>query len=408
MISVRVRKGYDLNIKGKPSLELEVLKKPSHVAALPEKIPFVKPRLLVKTGDRVSIGTALFEDKRNPDMKFLSPGGGQVSAINFGPRRVIREVVIKLDENESGEEFRAISENEIEGMPREELLRTLMNGGENGELFRYGLLILRQLCQNVHVGAAWGSPLLSADAFRPLITHICKGEYPATHPGVLCYHTKTSAEENRSWYVRGQDVLLLAHLLKTGTYPTERIVAVGGSSAKQRRHVRTRIGVPLRDIAGNPSPNGDTRYVVGGTLTGYTGSKESYLGFYETALTLLPEGLEKEAFGFVRPGFKKPSYSRTFLSAINPSDLTMNCNLHGDVRACVNCGTCASVCPVDILPQFTMKCVLADEVEESLEHGLLDCVECGLCSYVCPSKIELRDILRKAKAEYYKELEAGD
>ena len=47
--------------------------------------------------------------------------------------------------------------------------------------------------------------------------------------------------------------------------------------------------------------------------------------------------------------------------------------------------------------------MLAGEVEESVEHGLLDCVECGLCSYVCPSKLELFATLKTAKAEFYKE-----
>ncbi len=81
----------------------------------------------------------------------------------------------------------------------------------------------------------------------------------------------------------------------------------------------------------------------------------------------------------------------------------MDCNRHGGVRACIACGYCAQVCPVDILPQLTFKAVLADTVEEFLAHGLLDCVECGLCTYVCPSKIELADILVQAKAAYYKE-----
>jgi Na+-transporting NADH:ubiquinone oxidoreductase subunit A len=58
---------------------------------------------------------------------------------------------------------------------------------------------------------------------------------------------------------------------------------------------------------------------------------------------------------------------------------------------------------VDILPQFTLKCLLADELEEALAHGLLDCVQCGLCSYVCPSKIELAGILTKFKGSYYLE-----
>ena len=75
--------------------------------------------------------------------------------------------------------------------------------------------------------------------------------------------------------------------------------------------------------------------------------------------------------------------------------------MHGGYRACIACGYCAEVCPVDILPQFTYKAVMAEETEEALEHGLLDCVECGLCSYVCPAKIELLESFRTARSDYY-------
>ena len=77
--------------------------------------------------------------------------------------------------------------------------------------------------------------------------------------------------------------------------------------------------------------------------------------------------------------------------------------MNGEERACIACLHCASVCPVDILPQLTYKAILAEEVEEYLEHGLLDCVECGLCTYVCPSKIELTRTFIAAKAAYAKE-----
>jgi Na+-transporting NADH:ubiquinone oxidoreductase subunit A len=127
------------------------------------------------------------------------------------------------------------------------------------------------------------------------------------------------------------------------------------------------------------------------------------MGLFETALTVLPEGDTEELLGFARPGFKKPSHSRTFFSFFNRKPLESNCNRGGGLRACVNCGYCAEVCPVDILPQYTLKSIVADEVEESLQLGLLDCVECGLCSYVCPSKIEVKSILKKAKDAYYKE-----
>ena len=71
MISILVKKGYTPQIAGKPSQEVETLKKPHSVALLPEKIPFIKPRLKVKVGDKVNIGSTVFEDKRNPDIKFL-------------------------------------------------------------------------------------------------------------------------------------------------------------------------------------------------------------------------------------------------------------------------------------------------------------------------------------------------
>jgi len=99
----------------------------------------------------------------------------------------------------------------------------------------------------------------------------------------------------------------------------------------------------------------------------------------------------------------KPSHSRAFLSVFNKTPFVPDTGRHGEERACINCGSCTGVCPVDILPQFTVKTILAGEVEESLAHGLLDCVECGLCTYVCPSKIELNSILQKAKKSYYKE-----
>jgi len=65
MISVRLKKGFSLKVAGAPSLELKEIEKPSYVAVLPDKIPFVKPRLKVGMGDSVKVGSVLYEDKRN-------------------------------------------------------------------------------------------------------------------------------------------------------------------------------------------------------------------------------------------------------------------------------------------------------------------------------------------------------
>ncbi len=149
----------------------------------------------------------------------------------------------------------------------------------------------------------------------------------------------------------------------------------------------------------------DVRFVVGGIFTGYTGRPDGYMGLFQTSLTLLPEGDRREFLALINPGLRKLSYSRAFLSSFHPALLDTDCNLHGGLRACIACGHCNDVCPVDILPQLTYKAVLADEFEEYLALGLLDCVECGLCSYVCPSKIEVAAALRDARAAYYRQRE---
>lgn len=445
MISVNIRKGFDVRITGEPSREVETLGKPNRVAILPARIPFVKPRLKVKVGDQVKIGTPIFEDKRNPDVTFLSPGAGRISQINFGPRRVIQEIVVALDQDEAHEAFPAFSETDIENIEREALVKAIMAGGlwplvkqlpfrdiadpavmpssiivsmdavepfqpipeaylnDKIELFKYSIKILNRLSDTVLISTSHDNSFVIKQ-FSDYVTHLCKGAYPSDDPGVLLYHIKKTPDENRAWFITGQDVLLLGMLLKNGKYPVERTVVLCGDLVKERKHILTRIGVSFDHLVRERIVNAvEARYIVGGVFRGYTSKKDSFMGFYDTSLVLIPEGNEKEFFGFARLGFRKPSRSRAFLSYFNTSALPVNCNCHGEERACINCGFCSEVCPVDILPQFTYKCILADEIEEALAHGMLDCVECGLCTYVCPSKVELCESLINTKKAYYLE-----
>jgi len=110
MQSIKLRKGYTLKILGAPSNELIRLAPPDKVAVTTWGMPFVKPRLKVQIGDRVALGTVLFEDRRRPEIKFLAPGGGKVAAVNYGPRRVLQEIVIALDPKEELIDFGVIDE----------------------------------------------------------------------------------------------------------------------------------------------------------------------------------------------------------------------------------------------------------------------------------------------------------
>ena len=107
---------------------------------------------------------------------------------------------------------------------------------------------------------------------------------------------------------------------------------------------------------------------------------------------------------FFRPGFDKPTYSKTYFSALLRNvRQKMTTSLNGGDRACISCGECPNVCPIDALPQVIMKNLYANDVEEAVRIGLLDCADCGLCTYVCPSKIDLDGILSGARQRLAKE-----
>ncbi|BBO77320.1 Na(+)-translocating NADH-quinone reductase subunit A [Desulfosarcina widdelii] len=446
MKTIHLKKGFSLRIAGKPGRELRQLEQPRQVGLVPERIPFIKPRLLVEEGSPVAVGTPLFEDKRDTRIRFPSPGGGRVTRIAFGPRRVIQKIVIDLDESEEFATVDIPAQDQLDAAPRQALVDCLLDGGMwpflralpfmdiadpdvtppailvrlgddepfapdpaiyldgRNDLFAVGIKVLGRLCDRVVVNLA-GDEALGKSLPGGVEIQCFTGPYPSGNACVQLYHTKTGPELNRAWVIDGQDVVLLGEFIRTGRFPVGRIMTVGGSLAADPGHVETRAGVPLGHL-GHHALAGEAvaRYVAGGVFTGFAGDVDSFMGIYQNALNLIDDGNREELLAFIRPGFGKPSYSTAFLSSFHRQPFPMDCGQHGEVRACVNCGTCAKICPVDILPQFTMKCLVADEVEEALAHGLLDCAECGLCTYACPSKIELREVFRTAKAQYYKEI----
>ncbi len=445
MKKIHFTSGLDLAIGGAPAADLKAAPEPNQVAAIPEKIPFIKPKLAVRKGDSVRLGSLLFTDKRSPEIRFLSPGCGLVSDIQFGPRRIVQKIVIDLDGSEESEPFQQLTPEQIPTLDRADLVRAFVQGGQwplfrelpfhdipkpstspplivvcldrsdpfaplpgvylkdKEDLFRFGLKLLHKLSEKVMVilsqKATDGNESIAA-----LATHVCSGPFPAGDPAAFVYRTKQSSKENRAWYINGQDVLLMAALFATGRYPVERVFTVGGDKSGRACHMSARLGYPVGGlIAADRGALDKTRLVAGSLYNGYALPADSFMGFYETSLTMLADGSRDELFGFARGGFSKISASRTFFSRFNRTPLPVDCGLHGEERACLNCGYCLPVCPVDIVPHYLMKCLLADEIDEALALGLLDCTECGLCTFVCPSKIDLCNAFIQARNVYRKE-----
>lgn len=66
------------------------------------------------------------------------------------------------------------------------------------------------------------------------------------------------------------------------------------------------------------------------------------------------------------------------------------------VLACIRCGACQEICPVEGLAPQELHWYCRDGAwAEAAERGLERCIECGRCNQVCPSNIDLlRDFTR--------------
>ena len=92
MQKITIKKGHDINISGLASREFSSSPAQKFVSISPQDFNYIKPKLLVKEGDQVSLGDALFFDKINPDVKWPSIASGTISKIVFGERRAVLDL----------------------------------------------------------------------------------------------------------------------------------------------------------------------------------------------------------------------------------------------------------------------------------------------------------------------------
>ncbi|MFW5815781.1 MAG: NADH:ubiquinone reductase (Na(+)-transporting) subunit A, partial [Wenzhouxiangella sp.] len=92
---IRINKGLDLPLAGQPEATIEPGPAVRSVALLGGDYPGMRPTLHVAEGDRVRRGQLLFEDKKNPGVRYTAPAAGRVVAIHRGEKRFMQSVVIE-------------------------------------------------------------------------------------------------------------------------------------------------------------------------------------------------------------------------------------------------------------------------------------------------------------------------
>ena len=97
---IKLRKGLDINLKGKAAKQKFSVKAAAQYALVPDDFVGMTPKVVVREGDKVKAGDALFVNKKQTDVKFASPVSGVVQAVVRGDRRKVLRVVVEADKDQ--------------------------------------------------------------------------------------------------------------------------------------------------------------------------------------------------------------------------------------------------------------------------------------------------------------------
>ncbi|HYQ57740.1 MAG TPA: Na(+)-translocating NADH-quinone reductase subunit A [Draconibacterium sp.] len=443
---VKLRKGLNIKLKGSAEKALDKLSVPATVALKPTDFPGLTPKLSVKVDTEVKAGDALFYDKYHPEILFTAPLGGKVVSINRGERRKILEVVIATDEKVGSAEFKKADPSTLTAEEvKEQILKSgiwpfikkrpygiIANPEEkpraiyistfdtaplapdynfvlDGQMdtFQTGVNALAQLTEGkVNLGVSKDSAFTS---LKNVEINTFEGPHPAGNVGIQIANTSPINKGEVVWTISVQDVLFIGRLFETGKVDFTKTIALTGSEVKTPKYYQTTVGAPVASLIGGKLVDADynQRIISGNVLTGTKISAKSYLGFYDSHISVIPEGDEYEFLGWADPGFNKFSATKAYFGKLFPKkEYTMNANIHGGERAFVLSNQYEKLVPMDILPVYLLKAILVNDIDKMENFGIYEVIEedFALCEYACTSKIEVQKILREGINTMIKEL----
>jgi Na+-transporting NADH:ubiquinone oxidoreductase subunit A len=448
--TINIRRGYDIKLVGaaeKSTFEIPVS---DIIAVKPSDFPGVIPKLLVAQGDEVLAGQALFYDKDRPNLRFPAPVSGEIAEIVRGEKRRILEIRILADR--SNPRYVDYAKADPASLGRAAVIERLLDSGcwqylrqrpysiiadpaetpkavfvsgfdssplapdlgyvlgQDKENFQAGLQALRILANgNLHVGIRDGGESVSENDLTGISTdniHRFRGPHPAGNVGIQIHHISPIQRGEIVWTVNAQDVAIIGRLFREGHYRPERIVALTGSCMKGPQYVRAMTGQRMTEILADRLNSDHCRIIQGNVLTGKTSSKDDTLSFYTNQITAIPEGDQPEFLGWALPGFGKLSLSRTYFSWLAPNrKYNLDTNTHGEERPFVMTGQYEQVLPMDIMPVYLLKAILAKDIERMEQLGIYEVAEedFALCEFVCTSKIDVQKIIAEGLEYMHKE-----
>ena len=440
-LKFNLKKGFDINLDGNAIEEIGSEFKSNSFAIKPtDFINITRPKLLVDVGDDVKAGTPVVYDKLSENIMYCSPVSGEVIDIIRGDKRRLEEIRILPDKTNKFLNHKKYSEKEIQKLSREDIIDNLTKSGvwlnliqrpfglvadsevepksihisffdssplapnysfiykEELENIEFGLLVLSKLTNGkIHLNHNSESiKYFKNDKYQ---NNEFSGPHPSGNVGVQIHHIDPVNKNDIVWSTTPAGLIQIGKLFSKGIYDASKIISLVGSSVEKPMYYKCLSGFSVNDIISKNVSDENVRVISGNVLTGTSIGNEGYLGFYDNMITVIPEGNNHAFLGWIMPVINKLSFQRAFglLSFLNPNKkYKLDTNTNGELRAFVQSGVFEKVLPMDILPTYLFKSILANDYDEMEELGIYELVEedVALCEFVDVSKNEIQKLLR--------------
>ena len=428
---IKLRKGLDVKLKGTASLETANVSCPGEYALVPDDFVGVKPKVVVKEGDSVKAGDALFVDKLHPEVKFVSPVSGTVSLVERGDRRKLLSIRVKADKAQVAREFdvkgdvkallmesglfaffrsrpydvvanpedkpKAIFVTAFNSMPLSQDFAYVVKGQEQD--FQAGITALSKLAR-VELGISKAETMLTG--VKDCQVTIYDGPAPAGNVGVQINHTSPINKGEVVWTLSGEEVLFIGRLLRTGKVDLTRTIALAGSEVKAPKYYKVKVGQQLTTLrSGNVvEAKYSQRIINGNVMTGFKTTADSYLAAHATEVNIIPEGDDVDEFmGWISPfRLKQFSTSRSYWSWLCPKkEYTLDARVKGSERHIIVGGEYDKVFPMDIYAGFLIKAIITGDIDRQEALGIYEVApeDFAIAEFVDSSKLELQRIVRE-------------
>ena len=432
--NIKLCKGLDIKLVGKAEARVENAPMAKSYAVSPLDYENVTPKLLVKVGDKVEAGSALFFDKNNPRILFTSPVSGVVSAINRGEKRKLLNVAIEPD---AAQVYKQMTVADVAKADRSAIVEMLLESGlwtriverpygiianpdatpkaifvsafdsaplapdynfvlsNEKAAIEAGMAVLARLTNGkVHLSARKDDEGFMAEV-KGVEYHTFSGKHPVGNVGVQIHHIDRIAKGDIVWTVNIQDVAIIGRFVKSGKLDMSKTIAVAGSEVEKPCYKRVIAGAAVESIVGKVKDG--VRIISGDVLTGVATAKDGYLSANANMVTLIPEGDKYEFLGWAMPRFHRFSVSGSYFSWLFPKkSYNLDTNTNGEERPFVVTGLYEKYLPMDVYVSYLLKACLVKDLDKMENLGLYEVLpeDLALCEFVDPSKIDMQQILR--------------